>query len=136
MVMARSRKLPGMWYYSSNHIMINKDRTKRQVAPLTRLPELDELARQHAAAMAQQGQVFHSMTTMTTTTSSVPGGRFRRMGENVASGSSIKDIHREMMMKSLGDKNNILDRRYTYMGVGTAKSPTDGRLYLCQIFRG
>ena len=35
------------------------------------------------------------------------------------------------------DRNNILDRRFTCMGMGTAKSPDENsKLYICQIFRG
>ena len=129
MVMARSRKLPDMWYFSSNHIMVNKERLKHHVAPLTRNRQLDGLAREHAEAMSRQQRVFHS--------SSNNNSRvvFRRMGENVASGGSIKAIHQNMVKKSVADKNNMVDRRYTQMGMGTAKGH-DGTLYLCQIFRG
>jgi uncharacterized protein YkwD len=58
----------------------------------------------------------------------------RRLGENVAFGRSIRDMH-EMMMKISGsDKNNILDRRFLTMGMGTAKG-SNGGYYMCQIFR-
>lgn len=61
---------------------------------------------------------------------------FHRVGENVAVGNSIKEIHLAMMSDSIADKNNILDRRYIYLGMGTAKSEVTGKLYLCQIFQG
>ena len=55
-----------------------------------------------------------------------------RVGVNVGCGSGVEQIHRHMMA-SLSDKNNITDRRFVSMGVGTAKSE-DGILYMCQIF--
>jgi uncharacterized protein YkwD len=132
LIMARSRQLPGTWYYSSNHVLVNKERTKRGIAPLIRKVELDELARKIAASMAESQSVRHSNPHDLMFELQAP---CRRLGENVASGSSIREIHRGMMQTSQADKNNILDRRYTSMGMGTALG-SDGELYLCQIFRG
>jgi uncharacterized protein YkwD len=133
-VMLRSRKLPGADYYSSNHILVNEERVKRVIAPLHRLRELDELARAHAEVMARGGRLFHSNPTDLSTKFSRP---FRQMGENVAAGGTIREIHKYMMRNADGntDKYNILHRRYTHMGMATAKG-ADGQLYLCQIFRG
>lgn len=133
MAMARSRRLPGTWYFSSGHVMINKERAKACVAPLVRQRELDEQARAHAAVMAAQQYVHHSSSSTTTFSSTLAS--YRRMGENVASGDSIRSMQREMVKASLADKNNMLDRRYTHMGMGTARG-ADGRLYMCQLFRG
>lgn len=134
-VMERSRRLPGTWYFSSNHVMINQERTKRVIAPLTRLSELDAIAREHAAAMAERGQLFHSQPQELHAKFNNDNQRFsRRMGENVARGTSIREIHQQMM-KVRTDKHNILHRRYTHMGMATARGK-DGQLYLCQVFRG
>jgi uncharacterized protein YkwD len=51
----------------------------------------------------------------------------------VTRGANLHAIH-SYMMTSVADRNNIMDRRFTSMGVGTAKAD-DGTLYLCQIFR-
>ena len=132
-VMTRSRKLPGTWYFSSNHVMVNQERTHRVMAPLTRLSELDAIAREHAAALAVAGRLFHSNPVEL-------HAKFnqhhfsRRMGENVACGANIREIHQQMM-KVPTDKHNILHRRYTHFGMGTAPG-VDGKLYLCQVFRG
>jgi uncharacterized protein YkwD len=133
-VMLRSRKLPGADYYSSNHILVNEERVKRVIAPLHRLRELDELAREHAKVMARAQRLFHSNPTDLQAKFQRP---FRQMGENVAAGRSIRDIHKYMMKNTAcnTDKYNILHRRYTHMGMATAKG-ADGQLYLCQIFRG
>jgi uncharacterized protein YkwD len=132
--MARSRNLPNTDYYSSNHILVNQERVKRVIAPLSRLRELDSLARDHAEAMANAQHLFHSDPCDIQSKFQRP---CRRMGENVAVGSNIRDIHVRMMKntESNTDKNNILHRCYTHMGMATAKG-ADGQLYLCQIFRG
>ena len=133
-VMAQSKKLPSMDYYCSNHIMVNDERVKRMIAPLSRLRELDDLARYHAEAMAKSQRLFHSNPTTITDVFQRP---FRRMGENVARGANIREIHTKMMEtpEHCSDKYNILHRCYTHMGMGTAKGE-DGQLFLCQIFRG
>lgn len=59
----------------------------------------------------------------------------QRIGVNVGRGSTIKDIHKSMVSSSTADLNNIIDRRFVYMGVGTAKGGDDNdTMYLCQIF--
>lgn len=131
LIMARSRHLPGTSYFSSNHIMVNEERSKRIIAPLVRLRALDEIAREYAERMAAGNSLFHSAPEELR---SAFARRTRRFGENVARGENIRDMHKAMM-KSKSDRNNILDRRYTHMGMATARG-SDGRLYLCQIFRG
>ena len=129
-MMAKQRQLPGTWYYSSNHILVNKERIKRNIPALTRRIELDALARERAEKMARLGTIDHGRPEEI---------QFRiqpcrRFGENVACGSSIREIHCDMV-KNAADLNNMLDRRYSYMGMGTAKGE-NGALYFCQIFKG
>jgi hypothetical protein len=56
----RNLDLPGTTYYSNNQIMVNQERAKRLIAPLSRLAELDAIARDHAQAMATHQELFHS----------------------------------------------------------------------------
>jgi hypothetical protein len=90
LIMARSRHLPGTWYYSSNHVMVNQERFKRAIAPLVRMRELDEIAREHVDAMARENRSFHSNPNFLRMSFHRPA---RRLGENVAKGSSIRKIH-------------------------------------------
>jgi uncharacterized protein YkwD len=81
--------------------------------------------------MAEKGQLFHTdpaalQQSLASTT--------RIMGENVAAGKTIRDIHKAML-DNAEHKSNMLHRRYTHFGMGTAKS-SDGRLFLCQVYRG
>ncbi len=118
--------------FVSNHIMINDERIRRTIAPLKRIPRLDEIAREQAKAMAAKGELFHSNPEQLCKT--VQGCETGcRIGENVVKGANVFTIHKNMR-KNLADLNNLLDRRFIAMGVGTSKGD-DGTLYLCQIFR-
>lgn len=132
MIMLHSRKLPGTWYYSSNHVLVNKERVKRRIPPLIRRQKLDEIAREHAETMAAEDSLYHSNPTELVQKIGRPS---RRLGENVSFGESIRDLHKSMMEIAGADRNNILDRRYLTMGMGTARGPNGG-IYMCQIFRG
>jgi hypothetical protein len=131
LIMARSRHLPTTWYYSSNHVMVNQERIKHRIAPLVRMRELDEIARENVDEMASENRAAHSDPNFLKMRFQRPA---RRLGENVAKGSSIRKIH-EAMMETRSDSNNIIDRRYTHMGMATARA-SDGELFICQIFRG
>lgn len=131
--MSSTKKVPYLWYYSSNHVMINKERVKRNLPQLTRRIELDEIARQRAEEMATARSLSHgnahSLQARLDDASS-----FQKIGENVARGPSIRDINAGMM-SNVADRNNMLDRRYQFMGMGTSLGE-DGKLYLCQLFSG
>jgi hypothetical protein len=130
--MLNSHKLPkSPGCYANNHVvMINVERVKRYVCPLMWVPSLDELAKEQAILMAASKELSRSPVGL----GDRIRDRSRRLCVNVVSGSNVHDIHtKKMMKKSLADMNNILDRRFVSMGVGTAKS-ADGKLYVCQIF--
>lgn len=131
-IIARGQKLPGTWYYSSNHVLVNQERTRRTMKPLIRMVELDTLARIHAEQIAEEEELRHvDPDALRLALKDIPN---RRLGENVARGNHIRSIHSEMM-STLSNKNNIVDRRFTHFGMGTAVGK-NGELYLCQIFRG
>jgi Cysteine-rich secretory protein family len=131
-VLAKSRRLPASTAFASNHVMVNNDRISQMVAPLIRLSELDAIARSHAEDMARKGEVFHSKPQEIRSSFCRAS---RRLGENVARGPDIRAIHAGMM-NNVSDRNNLLDRRYTNMGMATARGKDDGLLYLVQVFRG
>lgn len=130
--MERSKTLPSTKEkFASNHIMVNQERLQRTIAPLTRLRELDEIARFHAEEMASESRLFHLDPAELNAAFNRPK---RRLGANVAKGESVQDIHLGMM-STTSNKNNILDRRFSNMGMATSRAG-NGELYLCQIFRG
>lgn len=121
-------KLPGTGYFSSNHILINDERKGNSLLPLTRLPELDKIAREHAVLMAKLDGLFYSIPDDLSSFSR----EYQDVGQNVAYGSSLREVH-AMMMKSKSERSNILNSKFSNMGTGTARGK-DGVLFVCYIF--
>ena len=127
-----SKNLPtSSWYYSSNHIMVNNERRKKKVHPLTRKHELDATARWHAENMASANRLHHAAPE---DLQSKIGRPCRVVGKNVAKGENVRAIHNKMM-SSPSDVRNMCDSRYVQFGMATARGP-DGELFLCQVFIG
>ena len=120
--------------FKSFSILINEERTKKGIAPLARSHPLDEFARKHARDMADSIQLYHC-NPLDLQEAYGQEHESRRFGENIVKGSTVQTIWESMKHKSLSDINNIQDRRFTHLGVGTAKGE-DGMLYVCQVFRG
>jgi uncharacterized protein YkwD len=119
----------------SNHALVNAERqwVDPTLHPLKRSRELDDLARWHADTMAKEGTcAFHADPTVLC--SKLAQQAKVRLGENVAKGKSIRELH-GIMKKHPSNYANMMDARYTEMGMATAKS-SNGDWYLCQIFRG
>lgn len=113
------------WYYSSNHVLVNRERLAHGLPPLTRSVALDETARQVAEGAAQ-GESLSEMLSHTRTFQS----------GNVLVGDSIRTIHGQTLARSdcQRERKNLLHPDYTHLGVGTYKDPSTGLLYLCQLF--
>lgn len=106
-------------YFASNHVLVNRERMKRGLRPLTRNIAMDELARENAKRMAQTGGVTPIPATYV---------------GNVLRGESIRAIHRAIMQNKEGrERANLLNPYFQDFGVGTSKSE-DGMLYICQLF--
>ena len=153
-IMTRARKLPqkaGTYSgkFISNHIMINAERTKRNVPPLRRESRMDQIATEHAKLMANERKLSHIDNPIELQDRLLGDENdddddrekrrlaFRRLGMNVGRGTrdqTIKEIHK-FMMAALAERNNMRDNRFLKMGMGTAMSE-NGVLYLCQIFGG
>lgn len=133
-IQARStqRSLPDPGYFSSNHVLVNRERTTRGLAPLCRCVRLDELARKHAQAMAESGRVQPSVENVAQLQAKLQA---QRVGENTVRGESIRDIHKEMMThgKQRHCRGNVLAKAFDSFGMGTAVG-ADGKLYLVQLF--
>jgi hypothetical protein len=146
MIMGRAKKLPRTsGKFACNHIMVNTERVKKSVPPLTRYRDLDRVAREHARAMAEENMVRHMdgpthlqarILERKDMDSSADDERlfFPRLGVNIARGKNVEGIHKLMMANS-AERNNVLDKRFTTLGMGTARAE-DGMIYLCQVFGG
>jgi len=137
-LMTKARKLPQTsGKFASPHIMINAERTRKMVPPLMRDRHLDQIAREHAEVMAEAKKVIHMDGPLFLQTRLLEGKDdrfFARVGVNIARGNTVEEIHK-FMMANLAERNNIQDKRFSTMGVGTARAD-DGTIYLCQVFGG
>lgn len=119
LVQYKEEEIHSTSYFASNHVLINRERMKRGLRPLTRNIAMDELARQSAEAMASSNGLNPLKTTYV---------------GNVLRGESIRSIHRSTMQQKQGrERSNLLNPYFQDFGVGTAKGE-DGMLYMCQLF--
>lgn len=141
-ILLKSRKLPQEpGKYASNHIMVNHARTKRNIPTLRRERYMDQIAREHAELLAKEKQIFlidnplelrNRLIEMDRETNELPV--FERVGMNVGRGKDIAEVQR-FMMAALAERNNIYDKRFFSMGMGTYTAD-NGVLYMCQVFGG
>jgi uncharacterized protein YkwD len=142
-IIGKAKALPqNTGRYASNHIMINTERIRRSIPPLRRERELDRVARDHAKFMAESKMVRHVESPAELQAKIVEDKDdadrqrlfFPRLGVNISRGRSIEEIHK-FMMATLAERNNIIDKRFTTMGMGTHRAD-NGVIYLCQVFGG
>jgi uncharacterized protein YkwD len=105
-------------YFASNHVLVNRERMKRGLRPLTRNIQMDELARKNSQRMADSAGCAPIQATYV---------------GNVLRGESIRAIHRSTMQQRGRERANLLNPYFQDFGVGTAKGD-DGMLYICQLF--
>lgn len=96
-------------------------------APHRVAPDLVEVARRHSARMAARDHLHHNPNL----TSEVQS--WSAVAENVGVGFDVDSIHRAFM-DSPSHRANIVDGRYTEIGVGVVQG-ADGRLWVTQVFR-
>ena len=106
----------------------NEMNTDRKASRLAALPTHDQLnakAQAWAEKIARDGKLSHS-----TLSSGVPSC-WRSLGENVGYGSSAAAVE-DAYMKSKGHRDNIMNPKWKYVGVGFATA--GGRVYTVQVF--
>lgn len=113
--------------------LTNAERAREKLPPLAFNDLLFKTAQKHSENMAKQGKMEHTLD------EEGPGDRarkvgykFQRLGENIAYGMTPTEAV-AAWMKSEGHRANILEKRYTEIGIGIAKDK-EGRLYHTQVF--
>jgi uncharacterized protein YkwD len=113
----RSTKYPLSPYEREVIRLTNLQRTSRGLRPLDVVPALMSDARAWSGVQASRGRMFHSKM---------------GHGENVAYGQRTPQEVMTAWMNSPGHRRNILNSRYTQIGVG---SVDNGRsIYWTQVF--
>jgi hypothetical protein len=110
--------------------LVNGERAAAGLPALVRRAEVDAIATSHSTAMAARGDIYHNDLYFSPATHQALGASY--LGENVAMNRSIEDMHRRLML-SPHHRDNILDRRFTQIGVAVAAAP-DGVLYATEDF--
>jgi uncharacterized protein YkwD len=105
---------------------LNAERTSRDVPALVVHAGLVNVARAQARRMADANVLYHNPNLTTEVKN------WRWVGENVGYGASAADVH-SAFMHSAPHKANILDRDYTWVGIGAVV--VDGRVWVAQVFK-
>jgi uncharacterized protein YkwD len=131
-VVSRNRRLPQVvpGFISGGHLLVNKERISRHIPALHRRLELDQLANERADIMAKTGKVHRGDRSLMLSRL-MPCYSF---AENVGTGVSIHDIHLRMLSID-SDVKNMINTGFSEFGIGTAKG-RNGKIYLCQVFKG
>jgi uncharacterized protein YkwD len=107
---------------------ISNERAAAGLATLALSSKLSRMARNHSQHMAADRRLYHSCLRCR-----FQGRRWRVLGENVGTGSSVHDVH-VMMMGSDVHRRNILGGAYRRVGVGVVGRGR--RVWVTEIFWG
>jgi uncharacterized protein YkwD len=123
--------------------LINRERADRHLPALIRSDAADEAARDFAVGSLRSGVMAHVGGDGSTVRDRVAarGVAAARVSENLARNSTVEEVHLSLM-RSLGHRQNILDRDVDYVGIGVATKPPiidgiDKREFwvVCNFFR-
>jgi uncharacterized protein YkwD len=112
----------------------NTERKAASLPPLTADPKLTEAARGHAANMAKQDKLDHTLDGHgVDARAKAAGYTFSRLGENIAWNQRTPKEAVAGWMQSPGHKENLLNDQFTQIGVAVAKN-VKGERYWVQVF--
>ncbi len=106
--------------------LVNRERVARGLGALAEAGDLVAVARRHSAEMAGQNEVFHNARLST----EVEG--WKLLGENVAVGPTVEEIHDELMASKV-HRDVILQPRFTQLGVGVVSVADE--IWVTHVFR-
>lgn len=112
----------------------NAERKKAKLDPLTADPKLTEAARAHAANMAKQNKLDHTLDDKKfDDRAKAAGYQYQSLGENIAHNQKTPADVVAAWMASEGHKANMLNDKFTQIGVAVAKNDK-GEPYWVQVF--
>lgn len=100
--------------------LVNQERSKAGLQPLTLTKKLTDIAYTKAKDMADKGYFSHQSPTYGSPFDMLKqfGVSFSYAGENIAAGQKTAEEVMNSWMNSSGHKANILNKNYTQIGVG------------------
>ena len=123
-----SAAMPTDTFGSRLHNQTNQARRTHDIRKLKPGRCLQRFAQRQARRMAKQQRLYHQNLGVV-----LHRCHARRVGENVAYGYSTPRANTRAWMNSPGHRRNILDRRFTRMGIGVAVD-RHGRTWTAQVF--
>jgi len=117
--------------------LVNAERTKRGLNPLTLDAKLSNTATLKSQDMINKGYFDHTSPTYGSPFDMMQqfGISYRSAGENIAMGQRTPQEVMNSWMNSSGHRANILNSSFTTLGVGIAKD-ANGTIYWTQMFIG
>lgn len=115
--------------------LINSERVKAGLSPLTVDIKLAQVARTKAQDMIDNNYFSHTSPTYGSPFDMMKsfGITFKSAGENIAINSSVQKAH-VAFMNSEGHRANILNSSFTHVGIGIVSNR--GSLYISEMFIG
>jgi hypothetical protein len=99
--------------------LVNHERTSRGMSALAYNTKLSSIARSHSDDMASSGKLYHNTAVLESDSFYREMGNPTMVGENVGDGPSVQWLH-DAFMSSSEHRSNILEPRYTSLGIGVA----------------
>jgi uncharacterized YkwD family protein/spore coat assembly protein SafA len=115
--------------------LVNKERAKVGLKPLTENWELSRVARTKSEDMRDKNYFSHTSPTYGSPFQMMKsfGITYKSAGENIAQGQTTPEAVMKSWMNSSGHKANILSKSYTQIGVGYAKGGKWGHTWTQQF---
>lgn len=116
--------------------LINQERSKVGVKPLSADIELMKVAKLKAEDMVDNNYFSHTSPTYGSPFDMLNKFRitYKSAAENIAGNSSVEAAH-NALMQSEGHRKNILNASFNYIGIGIVPSPVYGKVFV-QMFVG
>ncbi|MHB8065787.1 MAG: CAP domain-containing protein [Ruminiclostridium sp.] len=118
--------------------LVNVERSKNGLKPLTTNTQLSKTATLKSQDMAKLNYMNHNSPTYGSPFDMMKkyGISYRAAGENIAMGQTTPEqVMQDWMNSTTGHRENILNSSFTQIGVGVAKN-SSGRIYWTQQFIG
>jgi len=115
--------------------LVNQERAKQGLSPLTLNTELSSVAETKAADMRDKNYFSHTSPTYGSPFDMMKqfGISYKSAGENIAMGQKTPEVVMNGWMNSEGHRANILNANYTEIGVGYV-TDSNGNTYWVQMF--
>lgn len=118
--------------------LVNAERAKQGLKPLTLSSKLTSIANEKAKDMANNNYFSHTSPTYGSPFQMLQkfGVSYKTAGENIAAGQDSAQQVMNDWMNSSGHKANILNANYTELGVGYVNTKSSYGTYWVQLFIG